>query len=58
MASDCWPSTMVEDGRWWLRFPFIFSEDETMWTMIVGPLNWYRMSDGTFASPLYSVRMK
>ena len=26
-----WPSRLTEDGRWWLRFPFVFNEDETMW---------------------------
>ena len=51
-----------------LRFPFVFSEDETMWTdadvdcglwiMIVDPLGWQRMGDGVLASPLYSMRMK
>ena len=35
---DRWPSRLAEDGRWWLRFPFVLTEDETMWTMIVGPL--------------------
>ena len=60
-----YPSRMAEDGRWWLRFPSVFSEDETMWIvdcrlriMIVGPPGWQRMGDGGFASPLYSVRMK
>ena len=53
-----WPSRLVEDGRWWLRFPSVFSEDEMMWTMIVGPLAWQRMGDGGFAFPLYSVSMK
>ena len=53
-----WPSRLAEDERWWLHFPFVFSEDETMWTMIVGPLSWQRMGSGGFTSPLYSVRMK
>ena len=55
---DHWPSRLAEDGRWWLRFPFVFSEDEMMWTMIVGPPGWQRMGDGGFTFPLYSVRMK
>ena len=25
-----WPSRLVEDGRWWLRFPSVFSDDEMM----------------------------
>ena len=29
-----------------LRFPSVFSEDETMWIVIVGPLGWQRMGDG------------
>ena len=58
MDYDHWPSKLAEDGRWWLHFPSVFSEDETMWTMIVGPPGWQRMGDGGFASRLYSVRMK
>ena len=26
-----WLSRLAEDGRWWLHFPSVFSEDETMW---------------------------
>ena len=55
---DRWPSRLAEDGRWWLRFPSIFSEDEKMWTILIGPPGWRRMGDGGFASPLYSVRIK
>ena len=35
-----WPSRLAEDGRWWLRFPSVFSENEMMWTMVVGPPGW------------------
>ena len=55
---DRWPSRLVENGRWWLRFPSVFNEDETMWIMIIGPPGWSRMGDGGFDFPLYSVRMK
>ena len=37
MDYDRWPSRLVEDGQWWLPLHSVFSEDETMWIMIVGP---------------------
>lgn len=44
----CLTSRLAEDGRWWLRLPSVFSEDEMMWNMIVVPVGWKRMGDGGF----------
>ena len=54
-------SLALQAGRGWAMdhcFPFVFSEDETMWTdadcglriMIIGPLGWQRMGDGSSLS--------
>jgi hypothetical protein len=49
--ADCGLSLLaLQAGRGWamdLRFPSIFSEDETMWIVIIGPPGWQRMGDGS-----------
>ena len=45
------PSLVVQASIGWamdLRFPFVFSEDETM--RIVGPLGWKRIGNGSSLS--------
>ena len=34
------PSSLEKDGGWWLRFAYVFSEDEMMCTMILAPPHW------------------
>ena len=58
MDCDRWPSRLAKDRRWWLRFSSVFSVDEILWSMIVGPPGWQRMGDGGFAFPQCLVRMK
>ena len=48
---DCGLSSLaLQAGKGWamdLRFPFVFSEDEMMRIVIVGPPGWLRMGDGS-----------
>ena len=46
-------SLALQVGRGWamdLHLPSVFSEDETMWIVIVGPPGWQRMGDGSLLS--------
>ena len=49
--ADCGlPLLALQAGKGWamdLRFPFVFSEDETMRMIIVGRPSWQRMGDGS-----------